>query len=90
MQFQRKFQGQGRGRSWRQCRQEPKKYKRFLQRSTLPSIPTAIRKRRSAPNTARFRYPETYVIKERRIMRKFVADQNWTSDDIEQYIQSLL
>ncbi len=37
-----------------------------------------------------FQYPETYIIKDGRIMRKFPNAENWLSDDITQYVQSLL
>lgn len=37
-----------------------------------------------------FQYPETYIIKNGRIMRKFPNAENWLSDDITQYVQSLL
>ncbi|MBV9157088.1 MAG: TlpA family protein disulfide reductase [Acidobacteriaceae bacterium] len=37
-----------------------------------------------------FQYPETYIIKDGRIARKFGNAQDWTSDDLTQYIQSLL
>jgi cytochrome c biogenesis protein CcmG, thiol:disulfide interchange protein DsbE len=37
-----------------------------------------------------FQYPETYIIKNGRIMRKFPNAANWLSDDITQYVQSLL
>lgn len=37
-----------------------------------------------------FQFPETYIIKDGRIMRKFASSEDWTSDDMTQYIQSLL
>ncbi len=37
-----------------------------------------------------FQIPETYLIKDGRIMRKFPNAANWLSDDITQYVQSLL
>ncbi len=37
-----------------------------------------------------FQYPETYIIKDGRVMRKFPNAENWLSDDITQYVQSLL
>ncbi len=37
-----------------------------------------------------FQIPETYIIKDGRIARKFVSNQDWTSDDITRYVQSLL
>ncbi len=37
-----------------------------------------------------YQIPETYIIKDGRVMRKFISNQDWTSDDITQYVQSLL
>ena len=37
-----------------------------------------------------FQIPETYIIKDGRVMRKFAAAEDWGSDDMTQYIQSLL
>lgn len=37
-----------------------------------------------------FQYPETYIIKDGKILRKYAAYEDWTSDDLTQYIQSLL
>jgi len=37
-----------------------------------------------------YQIPETYIIKDGRIMRKFPNAENWLSDDINQYVQSLL
>ncbi len=37
-----------------------------------------------------FQYPETYIIQDGRIMRKFAQAEDWLSDDLTQYIQSLL
>ena len=37
-----------------------------------------------------YQIPETYIIKNGRILRKFAAAEDWTSDDLTQYLQSLL
>jgi peroxiredoxin len=37
-----------------------------------------------------FQIPETYIIKDGRIMRKFPNAENWLSNDVTQYVQSLL
>jgi thiol-disulfide isomerase/thioredoxin len=37
-----------------------------------------------------FLYPETYIIKDGRVKRKFAQAENWMSDDLTQYIRSLL
>lgn len=37
-----------------------------------------------------FQYPETYIIKNGRVMRKFAEAENWLTDDMKSYVQSLL
>ncbi|HEX4165051.1 MAG TPA: TlpA disulfide reductase family protein [Bryobacteraceae bacterium] len=37
-----------------------------------------------------FQIPETYIIKDGHILRKFAQAEDWTSDDMTQYLQSLL
>lgn len=37
-----------------------------------------------------FQYPETYIIKDGKIVRKFPNAEDWTSNDLTEYIQSLL
>lgn len=37
-----------------------------------------------------FQIPETYIIKNGVVMRKFPEAENWMSDDLTQYVQSLL
>ena len=68
----------------------PQKYRAFLDRVHV-SFNTA---RDPAENISSlygtFQYPETYIIKDGRIMRKFAQAEDWLSDDMTQYIQSLL
>jgi peroxiredoxin len=37
-----------------------------------------------------FQYPETYIIKDGRVMRKYANAEDWLSDDMTRYLQSLL
>lgn len=37
-----------------------------------------------------FQYPESYIIKDGRVVRKFAGAEDWLSDDMKQYVQSLL
>jgi cytochrome c biogenesis protein CcmG, thiol:disulfide interchange protein DsbE len=37
-----------------------------------------------------FQIPETYIIKNGRIQRKFANAENWASDDMTQYVEGLL
>jgi peroxiredoxin len=66
------------------------KYKSFLDR-----IPVSYATARDAnadisTQYGTFQYPETYLIKDGRVLRKYANAENWTNDDITQYVQSLL
>lgn len=37
-----------------------------------------------------FQYPESYIIKDGRVVRKLPNAENWLSDDMKQYVQGLL
>ncbi len=37
-----------------------------------------------------FQYPESYIIKDGRVLRKFPNAEDWVSDDMTRYVQSLL
>lgn len=66
------------------------KYRNFLKRIPL-SFETA--RDPSADVSAQygtFQYPETYIIKDNRIVRKFAEGEDWSSDDITGYVKSLL
>lgn len=68
----------------------PDKYKSFLDR-----IPVSFATARD-PNAdisaqyGTFQYPETYLIKDGRVIRKYANAENWTTDDITHYVDSLL
>lgn len=66
------------------------KYRNFLKR-----IPVSFETVRdpSADVSARygtFRYPETYLIKDGKVVRKFIGEEDWTEDGMTQYVKSLL
>ncbi len=66
------------------------KYRNFLKR-----IPVSFETVRdsSADLSAKygtFQYPETYIIKDGRVVRKFTGEEDWVSDDVTQYVKSLL
>jgi len=66
------------------------KYKKFLERIPV-SFETARDPDMDVNNEyGTFQFPETYIIKDGRIMRKFPNAENWLSDDMTQYVQSLL
>lgn len=88
--FQKHFNGSGVVVVGVSIDKNPAKYRNFLDR-----IHVAFRTARDPESNISAEYgtfliPETYVIKEGRIVRKFVGAEDWTSEDITQYVQSLL
>lgn len=66
------------------------KYRNFLSR-----IPVSFETARdpNADISARygtFQYPESYIIKDGRIVRKFANAEDWVSEDMKQYVEGLL
>ncbi len=89
-QFQREFANSGVVVIAVSVDKNPQRYRAFLER-----IHTSFETARD-PNAdvsaeyGTFQYPETYIIKDGRIARKFDNAENWTSDDVKSYIESLL
>ncbi len=88
--FQRSFQDKGVVVLGVSIDKNADKYKRFLQRFHLAFQTYRDPQANISSDYSTFQIPETYIIKDGRILRKFIADQNWTSDEITQYIQGLL
>lgn len=88
--FQKKFAGSGVVVVAVSIDKNPQKYRAFLDRIHL-AFETARDPNADISNKyGTFRYPETYIIKDGRIMRKFPNAEDWLSDDMTQYVQSLL
>lgn len=88
--FQRRFASSGVVVVAISIDKNPQKYKSFLDK-IRPSFQTARDGSSDISNEyGTFQIPETYVIKNGRIMRKFANAEDWTSEDITQYVQSLL
>jgi cytochrome c biogenesis protein CcmG, thiol:disulfide interchange protein DsbE len=68
----------------------PDKYHRFLDRIHVSFDTARDPSANIASEYGTFQYPESYIIKDGRIVRKFDNAADWTSDDITQYVQSLL
>lgn len=89
-QFQRKFAGSGVVVVAVSIDKNAQKYRSFLGK-----IPVAFQTARD-PNAdvsseyGTYQIPETYVIKNGVVMRKFPEAENWMSEDLTQYVQSLL
>jgi peroxiredoxin len=88
--FQRKFKDKGVVVLGISIDKNEQKYNRFRQRFRLSFDTYRDPQAAISAEYGTFQYPETYVIKNGRIMRKFISDQNWMSDDVDRYIQSLL
>jgi peroxiredoxin len=88
--FQRKFADKGVVVLAISIDKNPEKYKAFLEK-----IPVSYATARD-PNAdisteyGTFQYPETYLIKDGRVVHKYGNAENWTSDDITQYVEGLL
>ncbi len=89
-QFQREFAGQGVVVVAVSIDKNPQKYQAFLGK-----IPVVFQTARD-PNAdisssyGTFQIPETYIIKDGKVVRKFAEGENWMSDDLTQYVRSLL
>ena len=88
--FQRKFDAKGVVVLAVSIDKNPQKYKDFLNRFRVTFQTTRDQSTDIPSAYGTFQYPETYIIKDGKIVRKLVSEQNWMSDDTVQYIQSLL
>jgi peroxiredoxin len=88
--FQQKYAGKGVVVVAISVDKNPDKYRAFLER--LP-VSFATARDASADISAQygtFQYPETYLIKDGRVLRKYANAENWTNEDITHYVDSLL
>ena len=68
----------------------PQKYRDFLDRIHVTFDTACDPNWDIAAQYGTFQIPETYIIKDGRVMRKLVSNQDWTNDEIMHYIESLL
>ena len=66
------------------------KYKTFLERIRVSFETARDPSQDVSTEYGTFQFPETYIIKDGRIMRKFPNAEDWLSDDMTQYVQSLM
>jgi len=67
-----------------------RKYRDFLDRIHVSFATARDPSANVSSEYGTFQIPETYIIKDGRILRKFANSEDWTSDDMTQYVQSLL
>ncbi len=88
--FQRRFSDKGVVVVAISIDKSAEKYKSFLQR-----IPTSFATARDPGADISTEYgtvqiPETYLIKDGKVLRKFPNAENWTDDEITHYVESVL
>jgi cytochrome c biogenesis protein CcmG, thiol:disulfide interchange protein DsbE len=66
------------------------KYRNFLRKIPVSFEVTRDPKADISTEYGTFLIPETYIIKDGRIMRKYAEAKDWTGDDVTQYVKSLL
>ncbi len=88
--FQKHFTGSGVVVVGVSIDKNAKKYRNFLDRIHVAFKTARDPGSNVSAEYGTFKIPETYVIKDGRIVRKFIGAEDWTSEDITQYVQGLL
>lgn len=68
----------------------PQKYRSFLDHVHVSFDTARDPNANLSAEYGTFQYPESYIIKDGRVMRKLPNAEDWLSDDMKQYVQSLL
>ena len=66
------------------------KYKNFLRRIPVSFLTARDPNADVSAKYGTFQYPETYIIKDGRVIRKFAESEDWTSDDIVRLMKTLV
>ena len=88
--FQKKFAGSGVVVVAVSVDKNAQKYKNFLNHVHVAFDTARDPDADLSAEFGTFQYPETYIIKNGLVQRKFPEGKNWVSDDVTQYVQSLL
>src|SRR3954467_11637526 len=88
--FQKQFAGSGVKVVAISIDKNPQKYKNFLEHVHVSFDTARDPDAYVSTRYGTFQIPETYIIKDGRIMRKFAEGENWVSEDIVRYVQGLL
>ena len=89
-QFQQQFAGSGVVVVAISIDKSDQRYQNFLKRIPVSFETVHDPQANISGEYGTFQYPETYIIKDGRVMRKYPEAENWLSDDIQQYVHSLL
>lgn len=88
--FQKHFTGSGVVVVGVSIDKNAKKYRTFLDRVHVAFQTARDPESNISSEYGTFKIPETYIIKDGRIVRKFIGEEDWTSEDITRYVQGLL
>lgn len=66
------------------------KYRNFLDKIHVSFDTARDAKSDLSAEYGTFKFPESYIIKDGRVVRKYIGAEDWTSDDVTQYVESLL
>ncbi len=88
--FQKHFAGSGVVVVGVSIDKNPQRYKAFLDRIHVAFKTARDPQSNVSAEYGTFKIPETYIIKDGRVVRKFIGEEDWTSADITQYVQGLL
>lgn len=88
--FQRKYEHSGVVVLAVSVDKNPSKYKAFLNRVHVSFDTARDPSEDISSEYGTFQFPESYIIKDGRVMRKFPEAEDWLSDDIDHYVKSLL
>ncbi|MGC2660458.1 MAG: TlpA disulfide reductase family protein [Bryobacteraceae bacterium] len=88
--FQRKYENSGVVVLAVSVDKNPQKYKAFLNRIHVAFDTARDPSEDVSSEYGTFQFPESYIIKNGRVMRKFPQAEDWLSDDIDSYVKSLL
>ncbi len=89
-QFQRRFADSGVVVVAVSIDKNPNKYRSFLHKIPVAFQTADDPQAHVSSEYGTFQIPETYIIKDGVVVRKFPEAENWMSDDLTQYVQSLL
>jgi cytochrome c biogenesis protein CcmG/thiol:disulfide interchange protein DsbE len=88
--FQQKYSGKGVVVVAISVDKNPDKYKAFLERIPLTFSTARDPAADISAQYGTFQYPETYLIKDGRVVRKYGNAEDWTSDAVTHFVEGLL
>jgi cytochrome c biogenesis protein CcmG/thiol:disulfide interchange protein DsbE len=89
-QFQRRFASSGVVVVAVSIDKNPQKYATFLHKIPVSFLTARDPKAGVSSEYGTYQIPESYIIKDGVVMRKLPNAENWMSDDLTQYVESLL